>query len=161
MQGLTRAWLFAGAQAVVASQWRVDDEATTEVMTELYGGLLTDIGSVTDALVAAKQAAIESDRFSCPAFWAAFILTGGRAGQTPKQPEWTNDSLPPAKSAASIERPQMAVVTDLDRALLRKSAREWEAMWEADKPDRCCKFFVAATCLARSLAAKRETVEHP
>jgi CHAT domain-containing protein len=69
IQGLTRAWLFAGAQAVIASQWRVDDEATTEVMTEFYRGLLTGTGSVTEAFVAAKQAAIESDRFSCPAFW--------------------------------------------------------------------------------------------
>lgn len=159
IQGLTRAWLFAGAQAVVASQWRVDDEATTEVMTELYRALLTDGGSVADALVAAKRAAIESDHFACPAFWAAFVLTGGRTEKSPKQLKSINAPVRPARSDVSNEPLERAVLTDQNRALLRDCAREWEAMWESNRPDRSPAFFVAATALGRSLAATRETIE--
>src|SRR5262249_30688363 len=38
VSGLARAFLFAGCRGVVCSLWRVDDEATSELMAGFYGG---------------------------------------------------------------------------------------------------------------------------
>ena len=37
--GLTRGFLYAGASGVTASLWKVDDEATAELMSRFYGGI--------------------------------------------------------------------------------------------------------------------------
>ena len=70
--GLTRGLLYAGARAVVASLWKVDDEATLELMTEFYRRLVAV--DAVDALRAAQLAVHrEHDH---PFYWAAFQLTG-------------------------------------------------------------------------------------
>src|SRR5207302_8301787 len=38
--GLTRGFMYAGARRVVASQWVVDDQATSELMRVFYQGML-------------------------------------------------------------------------------------------------------------------------
>src|SRR6185436_4422269 len=38
--GLTRGFMYAGAQRVIASLWKVDDEATAELMKIFYRNLL-------------------------------------------------------------------------------------------------------------------------
>ena len=40
--GLTRGFMYAGAQRVVASLWQVDDLATAELMKRFYNGMLKD-----------------------------------------------------------------------------------------------------------------------
>ena len=72
MIGLTRGLLYAGARALVASLWKVDDEATLELMTEFYRRLVAV--DAVDALRAAQLAVHrEHDH---PFYWAAFQLTG-------------------------------------------------------------------------------------
>ena len=69
--GLTRGFLFAGANAIVGSLWPVEDLATAYLMTEFYSKLgRTDNAT---ALRQAQQAA--KQRYPHPFFWAAFQLT--------------------------------------------------------------------------------------
>jgi CHAT domain-containing protein len=37
--GLTRGFLYIGSRSIVASLWKVDDEATAYLKTRFYGGL--------------------------------------------------------------------------------------------------------------------------
>lgn len=71
--GLTRGFLYAGASAIVASLWQVDDRATGELMTAFYGAL-REGAEKSEAL---RRAQIEKlKKTPHPFFWAAFQLTG-------------------------------------------------------------------------------------
>ncbi len=70
--GLTRGFLYAGASTVVASLWKVDDQATSALMTRFYDELKA--GDKREALRKAQLATRE--QFPHPFFWAAFQLTG-------------------------------------------------------------------------------------
>jgi CHAT domain-containing protein len=65
----------AGAPAVIASSWKVDDSATAELMTELYRGLFEGKTPAT-ALREAQVAVSKMARFRHPYYWAAFELQG-------------------------------------------------------------------------------------
>jgi CHAT domain-containing protein len=70
--GLTRGFLYAGANSIVASLWPVSDEETSFLMVRLYGNLKTM--PKADAL---RQAQLETKRrYAHPFFWSAFQLTG-------------------------------------------------------------------------------------
>ncbi len=70
--GLTRGFLYAGASAVVASLWGVDDAATAELMQAFYARLAT-----ADAREALRHAQLEARRTRPhPFHWAAFVLVG-------------------------------------------------------------------------------------
>jgi CHAT domain-containing protein len=76
--GLTRGFLYAGAEQVIASLWKVSDDATAELMRGLYDALLDGGRPAADALTAAQRALAAAGR---PAYaWAPFTLTGGLVG---------------------------------------------------------------------------------
>ncbi len=70
--GLTRGFLYAGSSSVVASLWKVDDLATSELMTGFYANLkkINKRDALRQAQLATKK------KFPHPYFWAAFYLTG-------------------------------------------------------------------------------------
>jgi CHAT domain-containing protein len=73
--GLTRIFLQAGAESVVSSLWKVDDQATAVLMEALHSHLR--LGESTPA--ALRHAQLETRRkFPQPFYWAAFIETGVR-----------------------------------------------------------------------------------
>jgi CHAT domain-containing protein len=74
--GLRRAFATAGAETVVMSLWKVDDETTHALMERYYGNLVAGQGR-TAALRAAMQAVRESHPH--PYFWAPFISSGNDA----------------------------------------------------------------------------------
>lgn len=74
--GLARGFMYAGADGVVASLWKVDDEATAELMKRFYDGLLREGLPPAAALRAAKVAMWEQERWRAPYYWAAFVLQG-------------------------------------------------------------------------------------
>jgi CHAT domain-containing protein/Tfp pilus assembly protein PilF len=81
MLGLRRSFRMAGAEAVVASLWAVDDEATSELMVEFYRRWLVDGRSRADALREAQLEMLRRcrERFrgdGAPFYWAAFVLDG-------------------------------------------------------------------------------------
>jgi CHAT domain-containing protein len=74
--GIVRGFLYAGAERVVASLWKVDDNATGELMKRFYRHMLEEKRSPAAAL---RQAQIEMWRereFRPPFYWAAFVLQG-------------------------------------------------------------------------------------
>jgi tetratricopeptide (TPR) repeat protein len=71
--GLARAFLYAGARAVVHSLWRIDDRATQRMMTDFYTGLKTGLGRGA-ALRQAQLACLRSEAH--PFAWAALELLG-------------------------------------------------------------------------------------
>lgn len=74
--GLTRGFMAAGATRVVASLWDVADEATAELMSRFYRGLLRDGLSPAAALRRAQLELARERRWDSPAFWAGFVLQG-------------------------------------------------------------------------------------
>jgi len=77
LMSLSHAFLYAGASRVLASLWKVDDEATAELMALFYKGLF---GSQRLSPAAAlRQAQLEiaaQPRWRSPYFWAGFVLQG-------------------------------------------------------------------------------------
>jgi CHAT domain-containing protein len=74
--GLTRGFMYAGAQQVLASLWKVDDLATAELMQRFYRGLLKRGLRPAAALRAAQLELASSPRWSAPYYWAGFVLQG-------------------------------------------------------------------------------------
>jgi CHAT domain-containing protein len=74
--GLTRGFMYAGANKVVASLWDVNDMATSELMRHFYEGMLRRGLKPASALRAAQIAISRQRRWRPPYYWAAFILQG-------------------------------------------------------------------------------------
>lgn len=74
--GLTRGFMYAGASSVVASLWKVDDEATAELMRLFYGHMLGDGLSPAAALRKAQMTMSQQKRWESPYFWAGFVIQG-------------------------------------------------------------------------------------
>jgi CHAT domain-containing protein len=74
--GLTRGFMYAGAQRVVASLWKVNDLATAELMERFYRGMLKDGMRPAAALRAAQLEMMKQNRWAMPYFWAAFSMQG-------------------------------------------------------------------------------------
>jgi CHAT domain-containing protein len=71
--GLARAFFYAGARALVASLWAVEDESTVALMTQFYQNLRAG-NSIADALRAAQRAMIRAG--GEPFQWAPFVAVG-------------------------------------------------------------------------------------
>ena len=80
---MARAFYAAGARAVLASLWDVDDAATADFMAWFY----ERIGRgepIDEALAGAKRQAIASGgRMAQPYYWAAFVVSGDAAAAIP------------------------------------------------------------------------------
>ncbi|HEX7772311.1 MAG TPA: CHAT domain-containing protein, partial [Pyrinomonadaceae bacterium] len=85
--GLTRAFMYAGAQSTVASLWKVDDNATTELMRQFYDGMLNQGVSPPAALRAAQEKMWRHPRWKHPFYWAAFVIQGEYAGTITREPD--------------------------------------------------------------------------
>jgi CHAT domain-containing protein len=74
--GLTRGFMYAGAERVVASLWQVDDLATAHLMKRFYLGMLKDGLRPAEALRAAQIELSKQKRWSAPYYWAGFVIQG-------------------------------------------------------------------------------------
>lgn len=69
--GLQRAFLVAGAEAIVMSLWKVDDAATQQLMNNFYNNLV----KTSDKQKAFKQAQQQlMTKFKEPFYWGAFVM---------------------------------------------------------------------------------------
>ena len=74
--GLTGAFMYAGATGVMSSLWKVDDDATAELMKYFYEGVLKEKLSPAAALRKAQMRMWQTRRWHSPYYWAAFVLHG-------------------------------------------------------------------------------------
>jgi CHAT domain-containing protein/predicted negative regulator of RcsB-dependent stress response len=91
--GLGRGVLAAGAGALVASLWRVDDCQTVELMRHFYGALQRG-ESKSAALRLAQCHMLQSEPALHPAYWGAFQLIGDvrpLSGRAPNKEEGKNE----------------------------------------------------------------------
>jgi tetratricopeptide (TPR) repeat protein len=72
--GMTRGFMFAGAEQVVVSLWNVNDQATAELMGQFYQDMLASGETPATALRQAQLALWE--QYQDPRLWAAFTLQG-------------------------------------------------------------------------------------
>jgi CHAT domain-containing protein len=69
--GLQRAFLVAGAETLIMSLWKVDDEATQQLMTNFYTNWIAS----GNKQAAFKQAQLQlMTKFPEPYFWGAFVM---------------------------------------------------------------------------------------
>jgi len=71
---LSQALLFAGAQNVVATLWRIDDAGASVFAQRFYRALQTN--DVVDALAIAQRETIEDSRYAAPRYWAGYTVSG-------------------------------------------------------------------------------------
>jgi CHAT domain-containing protein len=91
--GLTRAFFFAGTPSVVASLWRVPDDATQQLMMQFYTHLRAGVGKA-EALRQAQRDMrqyrddVGRQPYAAPYYWASFVLVGEGTGALVAVPWW-------------------------------------------------------------------------
>jgi CHAT domain-containing protein len=80
---LARSFLYAGAQYVLATLWRIEDEGAAAFAEQFYALLRTS--GPTAALAGAQRALLSDERYSSPYHWAGYRLAGAGA-QTDGRP---------------------------------------------------------------------------
>lgn len=71
--GLQRAFIVAGVKNLLMSLWKIDDQATYELMTEFYNQLAND-KTISDAFAIAQKKLKEN--YKSPYYWGSFVLIG-------------------------------------------------------------------------------------
>src|SRR6266511_1575565 len=75
--GLTRGFMYAGAPRIVASLWKLDERATSELMKRFYQGMLgPEALRPAGALRQAQLSIWKQKQWREPYYWAAFVLQG-------------------------------------------------------------------------------------
>jgi CHAT domain-containing protein len=74
---LSRAFLTAGTSSVLASLWRVEDEATAQIVTRFFAAL-TEGAEPAAALRKAQRAYRAGDGRQHPRYWAPWVIVGAQ-----------------------------------------------------------------------------------
>ena len=75
--GLARGFMYAGADRVMASLWKVDDAATAALMARFYRAMLGPQGLTPPAALRAAQLEMRRQaRYRHPYYWAGFHILG-------------------------------------------------------------------------------------
>jgi CHAT domain-containing protein/Tfp pilus assembly protein PilF len=75
--GLTRGFMYAGTPRIVASLWKVDDLATSELMKRFYQAMLGPERLRPAAALRQAQLSIwKQKQWRAPFYWSAFVLQG-------------------------------------------------------------------------------------
>ncbi|HEY2706833.1 MAG TPA: CHAT domain-containing protein [Caulobacteraceae bacterium] len=80
LSGLARAFIYAGARNVLATEWKVDSAASQAEVTKLLAGVNQPGESVRGALTKAESSLYDQAETGHPFYWAAFVLVGDGGG---------------------------------------------------------------------------------
>jgi CHAT domain-containing protein len=75
IEGLSRAFFYAGASSVLLSLWAVNDQASYQLLERFYVHLRS-ANPVMESLRRAKIEMIDSGVLTHPYYWAGFVATG-------------------------------------------------------------------------------------
>ena len=117
--GLTRGFMYAGSKTTIASLWKVDDDATAELMGHFYKALLQEGKPPAAALRKAKEAMWAQKRWHEPFYWAAFVLQGEYKHNITTKNEGPSTSMKVMLVAAVL----LSLLSGLVAARLIKKAR--------------------------------------
>ncbi len=81
INGLARAFLYAGAQSVMGTLWAADDSSSSRLMQGFYAAFLKRNLSAAEALRVAQLRTLRDPLYAAPYFWAGFILEGDWEGR--------------------------------------------------------------------------------
>jgi CHAT domain-containing protein/tetratricopeptide (TPR) repeat protein len=73
---LSQGFLRAGASSVMSTLWKVDDEASAELVQRFYLNIINEKQSPAMALRSAQTWMWEQERWRAPYYWAAFVIEG-------------------------------------------------------------------------------------
>ncbi|WP_287521026.1 CHAT domain-containing protein [Okeania sp. SIO2C2] len=73
--GLRRAFVIAGSESQMISLWKVEDNATKDLMVAYYQGLKVGKGR-RDALLEIQRNWLKEGEYEHPYYWASFIFSG-------------------------------------------------------------------------------------
>jgi len=76
LMSMVRGFMYSGTPRVLASLWKIDDEATAELMTEFYKNLLQNNMTPAAALRQAQITQMQKKSRQSPYYWAGFQLQG-------------------------------------------------------------------------------------
>ncbi len=76
LMSLNNAFLSVGAKSVMASLWKVEDQATLELMKDFYGAMVNEKLTPSKALRKAQIKMLRDGRYRSPFYWAAFTVHG-------------------------------------------------------------------------------------
>lgn len=79
---LSQAMLYAGAQNVVATLWRIDDLGASVFARRFYAAL--ELNNAVTALAIAQKGMIHDPRYSAPRYWAGYTISGAGRFKTPQ-----------------------------------------------------------------------------
>ncbi|MBE9561631.1 MAG: CHAT domain-containing protein, partial [Proteobacteria bacterium] len=74
--GLAGVAIKAGARSALASLWFVDDDATSQLITDFYKQLQNPNLSKAQALQNAQRSLASKRKYRHPAYWSPFLLIG-------------------------------------------------------------------------------------
>ncbi len=74
--GLAGMAIGARAKSTIASLWSVNDEATEELMVNLYKNLVSKNLNKGESLQQAQQTLLRNPKYHSPYYWAPFVLIG-------------------------------------------------------------------------------------
>jgi CHAT domain-containing protein len=75
--------LYAGAESVVATLWRIDDRSAAALAARFYQHLRTM--PAADALAQAQRDLLDNPRFAGPYYWAGYELLGAPGAVAPSR----------------------------------------------------------------------------
>jgi CHAT domain-containing protein len=76
LMSMVRGFMYSGTPRVLASLWKVDDEATAELMKEFYKNLLHSGMTPAASLRQAQITQMQKKTRQAPYYWAGFQLQG-------------------------------------------------------------------------------------
>jgi CHAT domain-containing protein len=94
LSGLARAFLYAGASSVLATQWKVDAEASGTEIQAFFAAALKEGRPISEALAHSQTVLLKDAETSHPFYWAPFAIIGDGSTTLASPP------LSPAKVAA-------------------------------------------------------------